>query len=67
MSTKKEDYSMETHRFVFNKLIGKQYCVKCGLVLLNNGFSKWASEKGCLNELHTSYSSTRKKFTKMFD
>lgn len=62
----KDEYSYEPHQFVFNKTIGKQYCVKCGLVSTTNGFSTWAAQKGCYNELHTSYKSTRKKHTNRF-
>ncbi|SOK58588.1 hypothetical protein [Yersinia phage fHe-Yen9-04] len=62
----KEEYSHETHQFVFSRTLGKQYCVKCGLIALNNGLSQWAIEKGCLNELHPSFKSTRSKFTNKF-
>lgn len=61
------DYNYESHQFVFNKKIGKTYCVKCGLILLNNDFSKWASEKGCHNEYHSSYKSIKTKFTNKFN
>lgn len=67
MSTKKEEYAYEPHRFVSSKVIGKQYCIKCGLVLMNNGFTSWAVDKGCQNSLHSNYKSTRRKFTKMFE
>ncbi len=61
----KEEYKMENHQFVFWKALGKHYCVKCGLIALNNPLSDWATGKGCLNELHPSYKSTRHKFTKL--
>lgn len=61
----KEEYKYEPHQFVFCKPAGKHYCVWCGLVALNNGFSDWATEKGCLNTLHPAYNSTRKRFTKL--
>ncbi len=64
---KKEDYKHEPHQFVFSRALGKQYCVKCGLVALNNGFSQWATQKGCMNELHSSYKSTKTKFTNKFN
>ncbi len=64
---KKEDYKYEAHQFVFWKSVGKQYCVKCGLVSSNNDFSIWATQKGCHNEDHVSYASTRKKYTNKFD
>lgn len=67
MAQPKEDYKYEPHRFVFSKQIGKQYCMYCGLVNSNTDFTSWAVQKGCLNELHPSYRSTRLKFTKQFD
>lgn len=63
---KKDEYKYEPHQFVFSKPTGKQYCVKCGLVSANNDFSVWATKKGCNNEEHVSFSSTRKKFTNKF-
>lgn len=62
----KEEYSFEPHQYVFNKNIGKQYCVKCGLVSTTNEFSLWAASKGCLNELHPSYKSVRTRYTNKF-
>ncbi|EBS4516411.1 hypothetical protein DQT32_03140 [Salmonella enterica subsp. enterica serovar Braenderup] len=64
---KKEEYTLEHHQFAFSKSLGKQYCVKCGLIVLNNGFSQWANEKGCMNELHPSYKSIKSKFTNKFN
>jgi len=61
----KEEYEHQAHRFVFSKPAGKHYCVQCGLIALNNGFSDWATEKGCLNEIHPSYKSTKRRFTKL--
>jgi hypothetical protein len=61
----KEEYKYEPHQFVFWKAAGKHYCVWCGLVALNNPYSEWAVEKGCLNKLHTSHNNTRRKFTKL--
>lgn len=61
----KEKYELQTHRFVFWKVIGKHYCVHCGLVALNNNLSNWCADKGCLNELHPNYKSVRHKNTKL--
>lgn len=55
---RKESYKYEPHNFS-GRVGGKQYCVKCGLVALNNPFSDWSIEKGCLSELHPQYKSKR--------
>lgn len=62
----KDEYTYEAHQFVFNKMIGKQYCVKCGLISTTNEFSRWASDKGCHNEMHPSYKTARKRYTNKF-
>ncbi|AHX01079.1 hypothetical protein M316_0014 [Nitrincola phage 1M3-16] len=56
----KEAYKMEHHQFN-GRVGGKAYCTRCGLVSLNNSFTRWAADKGCLNELHPSYKSQRNK------
>lgn len=61
----KEKYELEPHRFVFWKVLGKHYCVYCGLIALKNDLSDWASDKGCLNELHPSFKSVKHKCTKL--
>lgn len=63
----KEEYEYKSHKFVFSKAAGKQYCVYCGLVNGNNDFTEWAVKKGCLNEQHPSYKQTRKRYTNKFD
>ena len=60
----KEPYKMVGHQWSILKGVGKQYCVCCGLVRLNNRFTEWAIEKGCLNELHPQYQSARHRYTK---
>lgn len=62
----KEEYKYEKHQFVLNSTIGKQYCVKCGLISTTNPFTTWAVQKGCDNEQHSSYKRTRKKHTNRF-
>ncbi len=62
---RKEDYVYEKHDFVFSKPMGKSYCLNCGFVALNNDFSRWANDKGCKNNLHPSFESTRYKFTRL--
>lgn len=63
----KEVYEYKAHSFIHSKGAGKQYCVYCGLVNANNKFTDWAVQKGCLNELHPQFKSTRAKFTNRFD
>ena len=31
------------------------YCIKCGLIYLNNDISKWAIAKGCNHSEHPDY------------
>jgi hypothetical protein len=64
---KEEEYEYQPHKFIFWKTIGKQYCVHCGLVNTTNDFARWAVTKGCMNELHPSFRSARKKYTNRFD
>lgn len=66
MKKDKVEYVHEPHKFVHSKAIGKQYCIKCGLVNTNNEFTRWAVDKGCSNEEHPSYKSVRTKFTNKF-
>ena len=35
------------HQFIISPILGKHYCVKCGLIRLNNAFTDWAVSKGC--------------------
>ena len=56
---KKEKYSYEPHSFT-QKSVGKDVCSKCGLMALNNPFSKWAVKMGCKNDLHPAYKSKRR-------
>lgn len=41
----------------------KTRCAKCGLVSLNNDFTRWAISKGCNNEDHPGYKNARIKYT----
>lgn len=56
----KETYKYKPHNFK-GKINNKSYCIHCGLVALNNDFTRWAIDKGCMNELHPSYKNQRKK------
>ena len=40
---------------------GKMFCFSCGHVLLNNVVSRWATEKGCMYDIHPSYKRMMKK------
>lgn len=61
----KETYTYEPHVWVIHPLLGKSYCVHCGLIRVQNNFTSWAVEKGCLNRIHPSHDSARSKFTKL--
>lgn len=54
----KERYEHEAHDFSL-RVGGKQYCVKCGLVGLNNAFTDWAVRMGCNHRDHPSYANKR--------
>jgi len=59
--TPKESYKYKPHGpWVPFKGAGKQYCKSCGLLNLNNKFTKWCIDKGCLNDLHSNYQQQRK-------
>lgn len=55
----KESFSLVPHKFE-GRIAGKSYCISCGLLNLNNDFSRWAVEKGCDNMLHSQYQQKRK-------
>jgi hypothetical protein len=55
-----QKYKMELHS-MSGRINNKSYCSKCGLIALNNNFSRWSVDKGCNSELHPSYKSQRKK------
>lgn len=57
----KETYKPIAHSWRYSKILRKQYCKNCGLIHSKNKFTKWAVDKGCLNDLHSSYKSKRRK------
>lgn len=58
---KKDPYKYEPHGpWIPMKGIGKMKCVRCGLVRLNNDFTRWAIDKGCNNEDHPDHDRKRK-------
>jgi hypothetical protein len=58
---RKETYKFEAHSFIQNSRIGKPVCSSCGLIALNNSFTRFSIDKGCLSELHPSYEKERVK------
>lgn len=59
----KEKYEMKGH--TFNKMVSsKPVCSNCGLIGLNNDFTRWCIDKGCYADLHPQYNAVKKKFTK---
>lgn len=52
-------YTMEPHNAT-GSIVGKKYCVKCGLIYLNNAFTQWAIKKGCNNEDHPEHANMRR-------
>jgi len=57
---KSEPYKMEDHVFSY-RICGKLVCQRCGLVALNNNFTRWSIRMGCRSEDHPNYKSQRNK------
>ena len=58
----KEPYEFEPHNLNGQfRIGGKAFCPKCGLVALNNDFTRWAIDKGCNANDHPQYEQQRKK------
>jgi hypothetical protein len=53
---------METHSFT-KKIKGIYYCAKCGLVYLNNDFTRWCIKRGCEYDVHADYAKARIRYT----
>lgn len=51
-------YKVEPHSF-HKKMLHWQYCSKCGVLRMKNGFSEWAVKMGCNYHEHPSYESQR--------
>ena len=60
---REEKYKFMPHNFK-GKVVGKHYCLKCGLVALNNDFSQWSVKMGCLSDTHPQYQSKKRQFTR---
>lgn len=56
------NYKMEPHRIEWSKVIHRNWCVKCGLVILNNKLTRWCVDKGCNNEDHHDWKRVRKEY-----
>jgi hypothetical protein len=57
-------YTYEKHKPIKMKYIPWPQCCYCGLIYLNNKFTKWCISKGCSNEYHPDYKNILKKYTK---
>lgn len=58
---KKDTYKYVPHGpWHILKGTGKQYCHKCGLIGLNNNFTRWSVDKGCFSELHPQFKSKKR-------
>lgn len=61
-----EKYEYEQHTFQTDcRVGGKQFCLSCGLLALNNDFTSWAIRMGCKHKLHSSYANKRYENTKL--
>ena len=60
-----EEYRQDKYKFKahsFNKrIVGKQYCSHCGLLALNNDFTRWSIKMGCNSGDHPNYKNERRK------
>ena len=52
-------YAFEQHSPIKTKGFPWIHCKHCGLLYLNNKFTKWAIKKGCLNNYHKDYKRMR--------
>lgn len=57
------EFTHEPHRFVKHKRLQWPMCVRCGLVGLNNSFTRWCVDKGCNSTKHPSYAMARSRYT----
>lgn len=58
--TANNKYELIGHSFT-GKVGGFLYCEHCGLIALQNDFTRWAIKVGCLSHLHPSYNNQRSK------
>lgn len=63
MNDKPESFEFEPHAFIKRKLMPWSYCKYCGLVTLNNSFTRWCIDKGCNSRYHPSYENVKHKYT----
>lgn len=54
-------YQLIQHTFIKRKYMTWLVCSSCGLLNLNNRFTKWCIKKGCLHEEHTDFERMRKQ------
>lgn len=57
-------YKYEPHAFYKRKFLPWLICAHCGLIALNNAFTRWAIEKGCDNDNHPDFARKRKELSK---
>jgi len=58
-------YKYEPHGpWILLNGVGKSYCLGCGLVNLNNDFTRWCVRMGCNSDEHPQYIQKRKQATK---
>ena len=55
---------MEQHNWQ-GRVCNWRCCVKCGLILLHNPFTRWCVERGCDYAEHPGFSAARAKYTKL--
>ncbi len=56
-------YTFESHKWGERKFMSWAICERCGLVLLNNRFTRWHVEKGCNARDHSGYARARIRYT----
>lgn len=50
-----EAYEYDAHKWVKCAMVGRERCVKCGLLALRNTFTQWCIRVGCDNTSHPRY------------
>lgn len=57
-------YKKKNHIFIPLRMVGRNYCRLCGLVLLKNKMTEWSVNKGCYHSDHPNYKRALKRLTK---
>jgi len=48
-------YEYDPHSWIKCSQVGRERCIKCGLLALHNKFTRWCIKMGCDNSNHPKY------------